>query len=471
MSQYEFKTHPKYDEMKGVWKTCRDAACGQRAIHKGGELYLSKLNGQDDKEYKAYLMRSVFFGATGRTVEGMSGLVFRKAMSVEVPDAVTGWGDNITATGKSLKGFSKQAVNEVITVGRAGILVDFPSVSEGAKPKTKMQSDKMGLRPYLSLYQAEDIIYWETATLNNLKKLFLVDLTEKYYEGGEEKLQVRRLTLEGGHYVQCIYRKVGEKGTWEKHEEFTPQVSGKNMYEIPFYFLAANEPDTEIQDPVIEELAYVNISHYRNSADLENGAHISGLPTPYITGITSSGDEEEDEFYVGSNAAWVISDSDAKVGYLQVGAEGFAALEKLMDRKEGQMAALGARLLAPEKKAAEAAETAQIKKGAETSVLATLVGSVGDQIQKAIKFAVMWAGYDVTDVRFELSKDFMSYPMTPQMLKEWLAAWQSGGVSDLTFYEGLQTGELVAETLGFEEEQQRKEDSVPAIGGDDEDRE
>ncbi len=83
----------------------------------------------------------------------------------------------------------------------------------------------------------------------------------------------------------------------------------------------------------------------------------------------------------------------------------------------------------------------------------------------------MWAGYDVTDVRFELSKDFMSYPMTPQMLKEWLAAWQSGGVSDLTFYEGLQTGELVAETLGFEEEQQRKEDSVPAIGGDDEDRE
>ena len=32
--------HPLYAEMSPVWRECRDAVAGQRAVKNGGELYL-----------------------------------------------------------------------------------------------------------------------------------------------------------------------------------------------------------------------------------------------------------------------------------------------------------------------------------------------------------------------------------------------------------------------------------------------
>lgn len=48
--------HPEYIEFSDVWKRCRDAVAGQRAIQEGGELYLPKLDEQADDAYKTKLL-------------------------------------------------------------------------------------------------------------------------------------------------------------------------------------------------------------------------------------------------------------------------------------------------------------------------------------------------------------------------------------------------------------------------------
>lgn len=458
--------HPQYAAFASVWRTCRDAATGQRSIHAGGELYLPKLSEQTDDQYKAYKARALYFNATGRTVEGMVGLIFRKSPVVEVPKAMESWLEDINHAGKSLYGFVEETLDEIIKVGRGGILIDFPPrpATEAGKAITIDQAQKLSLRPYMAWYCAEDILNWKTGRVGNLTKLVQVFLSEAYDNEGKADIQIRELTILTGSYAQNVWRKrktAAGQDEWYLHETVIPVKSGKPLTEIPFFFLAPREPDADVQAPPIEDLAYINISHYQNSADLENGAHVSGLPTPVFTGVTQG--EDDPKIHLGTGTSILLPDPNSKAEFLHVGSEGFASLEKLMDRKEQQMAAIGARIIAPEKKGIEAAETAQIRRGGESSVLAAIAGSISMVITKALLYMAEWGGI-TGEPRFELNKDYLPAAMDAAMLRELVAAWQSGAISEETFFETLQAGEMVPESLTFEDEKERKADSPPPLG-------
>ncbi|PSL23467.1 DUF4055 domain-containing protein [Dyadobacter jiangsuensis] len=452
--------HPEYDEFSKVWKRCRDAATGQRAIHKGGEEYLPKLEGQSTDEYDKYRSRALYYNATGRTVEGMKGLVFRKKPVLVTPEMMKPWLEDITMTGISFNGLAKKNLEEVMKVGRYGLLVDYPlapQLVEGAS-LTINDAAKMDIRPYIAGYTAENILNWILERVGSKTILTNVFLNEPVLNTAYKK-QIRQLTLQNGYYQQFVWAS-GDKGSWELIQTVTPFMNGKALDWIPFWFSAAEESDGSVQNPPIEDMVYVNISHYQNSADLENGAHVSGLPTPYITGIDAS---DTPKLALGTGTSWQLPNVDSKVGFVHVGADGFATLEKLMDRKENMLAALGARMIAPEKKAAEAAETAGIRRGGENSVLGDIAGTVEMSLQQALAFMAEWGGAK-GDVRFEINKDFLPMPMDAASLTAWVKAWQSGAVSEETFFEALQAGEVVGETLTFEDEQERKADSPPPLG-------
>ena len=461
--------HSEYAEMLPVWNSCRAAKTGQRAVHAGAETYLPRLSGQDNTAYAAYRDRALFFNATGRTVEGMVGLVFRKPPVSVLPEGMKAWESDIDLGGKSLMGFVQNLTEETITVGRGGILVEHTSAPqvEAGTAVTVAEAQKNGLRPYMAYYAGETILNWRRARVGNATKLTNVWLAEKVLasvsKGG---IQIRELKLDGNQYIQVVWVKT-EGDDWVVLETVFPVKNGKPLTDIPFVFIGPKEVDTEVQNPPIEDLVYVNLSHYKNSADIENGAHISGLPTPYVTGInaqTGPDGSPVSSLSIGSNTAWLIPDPNAKVGYLQVGADGFTSLENLMDRKEQQMAALGARMLSPEKKAAEAAETAGIRRGGENSVLASIAGAVSMQVTKALKIMADWAGVESKDISYSLNKDYLPMPMDSSMLTAWVSSWQSGAISEETFFEGLQAGEIVDEGLTFDVEKERKAESGPALG-------
>ena len=448
--------HDDYTDMLETWTACRDAAIGQRAIHKAGDTYLPKLAGQESKDYNAYKGRAQFYGATGRSIKGMKGLVFRIKPVLEVPKGMVEWVEDITLDGKTLNGLAECCLGETLTVARGGLLVDHPKGAQTENPVTVAAARQLGLRPYITLYKAESIRYWKRERVQNVTKLTYLVLAETFDtdEGQEEQLRVLR--LDQGVYTQEVYRK--SKDEWDLYDVITPVMNGSPIDEIPFFFLSPEETGCDVQSPPIEDLVNVNISHYKNSADLEHGAHMSGLPTPYITGI-----DDESPVMLGSATILKIPNPESQVGFMQVGAEGFASIEKLMDRKEQQMAALGARLIAPEKKQVEATETHQIRRGAENSVLASIVGNVERQIVKALEFMALWGGYE-TEIRYELNKDYIPNPMSPAMLKELTAAWQSGAISEQAYFEALQAGEMYGDSVNFEDERERKAETPPALG-------
>jgi hypothetical protein len=195
-----------------------------------------------------------------------------------------------------------------------------------------------------------------------------------------------------------------------------------------------------------------NLSHYRSSADYENGLHWTGVPTPVVIGtIVAAEGKSPDVIQLGSSTALNLSDGgDAK--FLEFKGDGLeGGLGRALDRKEAQMAVLGARILAPEKRQGEAAETAAIHRSGENSVLSALAGAVSKAITRALTIAAAWMGKPDLQVTFTLNTDYLPTPIDAQTLTALVAAWQSGAISLSELFEALVQGEVIRSSKTEEE--------------------
>lgn len=453
--------HPEYDQALPKWRRCRDAMAGQDAVHAAAEAYLPRLTDQEPAEYEAYRDRASFYPAAARTHQGLVGLAFRKPAAIDAPAAAQPLIDDATLTGIPAEMLARLALSEVQEVGRCGVLVEFPQVFE--QPASLAQAGAQNLRPYCSFYKAESIINWREARVGNAMRLTLVVLSELYAIEGqfktEFKQQIRALSLEDGYYVQRLYRK-GEKAWEQIGDDIMPMRSGQRLTEIPFVVFGPSENSMAVQNPPLLSLVDVNLSHYRTTADLEHGAHYTGLPTPFIAGVTL---DDGEKIRIGSSTAITTPHPEAKASFLEFTGQGLGALEKLLDRKEAQMAAIGARMLAPEKIGVEAEGTLELRHNGENSVLAAQVKLVSSGIEQALNYMLWWATI-TGQITFALSTDFLPGRMTAQELEALVGAWQGGAISKQTLFANLQMGEIIEASKTFEDEEAEIGEQPPALG-------
>jgi len=468
-------THHEYDDRQGAWKKMRDVVAGEDTVKNCGSEYLPRLGGQDEDGYRAYKMRASFYNATSRTIDGLSGMVFRKPPQVDVVGPLEDFRDDVTLSDVPLHAFAEQVVEEVLTTARCGGLVDYPRVED--RGLTRAQAERMNLRPFWTLYKAEDILNWRVGLIGNRTQLTQVRLHETVEEPGDDEFtdeqieQIRVLELVDGttedgeptggmRYQQRVFRKNEKTSEWvQEGETIVPLMAGRPLDYIPFIFFGPRDTTPAACKPPLLDLAHINLSHYRTSADLEHGAHFTALPTPFCFGVA----ENEVPDQIGPEALWTSTSSEAQAGMLEYTGQGLEALEKRLDVKESQMAALGARMLEAPKKAAEAADTARIHRTGEISVLASTAQAVSAGLTMMLEIARDWYGA-AGDVRVTLNTDFLPTPMDPQMLTALFQMVQGGRISQQTFFENLQRGEIIAADKTYEDdEEDRANDALAGL--------
>lgn len=443
--------HGDYMAAHPKWVKCRDVVDGEDAVHKAGERYLPKLKGQDAADYASMVQRAPFYNATARTIDGLVGMLFRKDPVVTVPAAMQPMVEDMTLTDCDFDELSEIVAREVIGLGRLGLLVEYPAVEEN--PITVAQAAAQNLRPYVSVYKAETILNWRVQRVNNSMQLTMMTLMESsvvWESEFESKTipQVRALLLEGGKYLQRLYRK-NSKEEWEQFgQDIIPLMKGNALPYIPMVVFGPAHNDVAMQKPPIYDLVTLNLSHYRTTADLEHGAHFTGLPTPVVTGYTA-GDKET--LSIGGSAAWVFPDPQAKASYLEFTGQGLEALEKRLQVKEAGMAAIGARMLAPEKKAAEAQGTVQLRHAGEGAVLGTIADNIEHGFDRILQIMAEWASV-TGQIEVEFNEDFVDTVMTAQDVLALVQAWQAGAMSFETLFWNLKQGELVNGETTIEQE-------------------
>jgi hypothetical protein len=467
-------THKAYDENRYKWQRCRDVIAGRDAIIKnlrtstrytgslyapsftGGD-YLPRLSNQTDAEYMAYQERANFFNATGRTLDAFTGMIFAKDPVTKLPTAIEPYEEDITLSGINLREFSEQVVDQQLAVGRVGIMVDYP---QGLPiDLTVAAAEAMNARPFLRVYECESIINWRTTYVNGVEVLTLVVLSEDievaidtFTTEEEERYRVLELTPEG--YRQRVMNSDGEVLS-----EVYPLMRGSVMRFIPFIILGVNCASDDVQKPPLLDLVDINLAHYRNSADYEHGLHFTGLPTPYVAGVQLA---EGQVLSIGSTAAWVFPDPQAKAEYLEFKGDGLKTLREAMKDKEQRMAVLGARMLADDKRTAEAFGTIELKTAGERSVLASISRTASDSITRALNWVCEWVGAPA-DVTFTLNTDYGAARMQPQMVTALLGAYQNDAMPLSVLFDNFQRGELVNPEMSFDEYEQQIADAGPSF--------
>lgn len=463
----KIEPHKQYAKLLPIWEKCRVTVEGDDSLKAWDSIQTvaPKLSNQQTAEYKAMVGRATLFNASGRTVDGLIGMVTRKPVDVsKMPSLFTPILDDLTLAKDSKVGiddFVANALYEDLVIGRVGYLIERPNVnSEGM---TQAQVAALNLRPYVAEYKAESIIDWRYDRVNNAAQLVMVRLiecVEEWISDIERKdiEQERRLLLVDGVYLQRIYREDG-KGTLQQYgDDIIPLMNGAPLNFIPFIC------DFETTRPPILDLVNINLSHFRTDVDLEHGAHFTAIPTPMFAGFEF---DDSEPFCLGASGGHAATSPDAKAWFLEFQGVGLGTLKEIKEEKKSQMSVLGARFLDAEKNQAEATDTVRIRKSGETSVLAATAQKRARSITRILEIMRDWMGIS-GDVTIELNTDYSDASLTPQQMTALFGMLQGGAISQQTFFYNMKYGEMYEPDLTFEEEQSRIEsqglsiDSTPA---------
>jgi hypothetical protein len=460
-------THREYDRYARTWQKMHDVSGGQERVQQAGEAYLPRLTGQSYEEYDAYLRRSLFLNATGRTIDGLSGLIFRKPPQMDHPSSMDGFMDDVDLQGSPFQAFAENVIEDVLTYGRAGLLTDFPQ-TDGAQ-RTRAEADAMGQRPYWTQYAPQNILDWQTTQMGHRTVLGQVRLWEEVSQpvdefSTEDVEQIRVLELVEGTYQQRLFRKINKDEWRDVTQEVTgqpaivPNVRGRPLNVIPFVFLGPRDLLPHVSKPPLLDLANVNLTHYQVYADYRHFLY-KLAPTPYLFGVN----EDEVPTGVGPDVIWISQNPEAKAGILQADSSGLGDYKQALDDLKADMAVLGARMLAPEKRQVEAAETAAIHRMGENATLSSISQAVSLGLTRALEWAAEWMGANGTQVGVTLNRDFLPVPMDAREIEALLKTWQAGGMSKRTLFDNLQRGEVIDSERTFEDEEADIQDEQPAM--------
>ncbi|HLP30847.1 MAG TPA: DUF4055 domain-containing protein [Geothrix sp.] len=410
--------HPSFAALQGDIVKMRDTTAGEDAVKAAKEKYLPRIGGHDDTEYDAYRNRAMFYGATGRTLEALVGAVCRKAATLHGPeDWVKAYKEDVTGSGVSLNSLVGEMVREILTTKMLGVLVDHN-----------------GTRPFICAYVAENVINILPDGTVVLAETEMVQSAEDRYVLTPQT-NYRELTPTPNGIQVDLWKQDSAGKLVVVDTRFLARRGDASVFRTAPFILA------QIPGMPLLPLAQANLSHYRTTADLENGLHWGGIFTPWVSAQL----DNTTVLKVGGSTAWLLP-TGSTVGMLEVKGDALAALETNKKAKEDLMASLGARLLVAQKKTAETEATARINAGGEGATLSLTVDAVEAALTKALRLMAVWDGRsdaDVESIRCEINRDFVDARLSAQDITAYVGLYQSGAIDLETFLLILQGGEVL----------------------------
>jgi len=445
--------HPEFKQYADTWQRIRDCIAGVDQVKKQGVLYLPQLTDMEPADYQSYKRRAKFVNFTKATTDMLHGFIFKKDPKVLAPDDLDEFIDDCTLGGKPWDQFMKDVVHDIVSMGRRGTLIDW-SQDEN--------------RPYCAPYSAEQIINWKQMRHKGEMLLSLLVLQEDvpapdagpnaFSHESISQWRVYRLDAAAGGngdpIVICDVWQKNERDEFYKVSTEMPSRRGDSLNRIPFVFHGAVNTEPDIDPPPMGDISELNIKHYGLSADLENGRHFCGLPTPYAVCFDI---EEGESMRVGSSLAWTSNNEKAHCGYLEFHGDGLKSLETGIVETEEQLAALGARML-EKQKGDEAYQTVLMRQSGQMAALIGAAETGSDSLTLVLQWAEWWLGTvkepeDLEDlVEVDLNSDFIDVKLQRGEIQEMWQTCMQGGVSRLTFHEFLQKAEVIPADRDLDEE-------------------
>ena len=439
--------HPEYRKFAPRWAVVEDCVAGSDAVKAKGKAYLPMPNEGDNSEenkrrYNQYVQRAVFVNFTSSTLEGVLGMVFRREPEIDLSATLEYLRDNATGSGVSLSQLLRSSISQTIQKGRMGFLVDYPAADSGLSQRDVAG---MGLSANVVKYEAQTIINWQTKSINGTVVLAMIVLSEdfKVYADDGFSWQVkpyhRVLRLDDdGCYRQYVYNDLDAI-----IDIVEPRKADGSKWEfIPFAFCGSTNNDSIIDKSPLYDIANLDISHYRNSADFEESSHVVGQPTPVFAGLTEHWVSEvmKGGVHIGSRGG-VMLPVGGHATLMQVNENSMPMTG--MDKKEMQLVKIGARLIEDRSQGNETVDAARMRYAGQTSKLAVVVGNVEAAINQCLVWAQLFMGGEGESV-IKLNREYYDRRLDAQTIMAEIALFDRGLIAKTDLRTSLRSGGHIA---------------------------
>ena len=405
------------------WKLIEHALEGESAIKAAGITYLPcpvSFKGKEQGDaYRDYKMRARFPAYLAPSVSAMMGVMHGQEVSYQLPRGMEKLKENIDGEGRSLERFHELLTRELLTYGRAGILVD-------AKPDARRGE----LSTYLSIYKANKIINWDN-------DFYVLDESGMQRDGfgwtNVERYRVLRLVE--GSYTQGLY----DKSVGQEEPGLQQEIAAANPWRdaiprVPFTIANWHGLTNDIKAPPLIQVANEAVSAYQLNADLRLQLFMTGQATLVITGT------ETTDIEVGPSAViFLPASADVKADAKYVEPSG-AGIQAHMDHiaqvgEEAQRA--GARLFS-EAPANESGEAKRLRYRSETATLKGILNVSCAAIERALRDAAMFLNIQGQDqIVVTPPETLIDSVMTPELANALRHGIETGIISNETYYEIL----------------------------------
>lgn len=436
---------------------------GTTAMRAARTTYLPQFSKESAPAYDVRLKASWLFNGYRKTVKDMTGRVFSKSVEIsEGDDRLKEWADNIDMQGRDLSTFARQVFEDGMSgPGINYIMVDAPQ-REGTV--TQAAAIAQNLRPYMVHLKVEDVLGWRAETIANVTTLTQIRIAEKiatrdpldeFKEASVDQIRVLD-RLETGVQTR-LYRKSAKDAKWAMEGQATVNTAIKEITVVPFY---ANRTGFFTGEPMLDDLADINIAHWQSQSDQRNILHYARVPILFGAGMDAKA-----SITIGATEAVMATDSQATLQWVEHTGKSIEAGRQDLKDLEFQMETFGLQLLTARANAQTATGEA-LDANKETSQLAMTADALKDALEQALEWMGMYGGFDAP-VEVEVNKDFGVSFMTAQEVSALLQAVKDGALSRESFLKELiRRGALRSDLDADEEADRIAEDDI--AGSDDE---
>lgn len=448
----------------------REVAGGTKTMRAAGEKYLPQHPMETSKKHKDRVRIAVAFNATGRTISGITGKVFRRdpVLSEDMDAGIQVATENIDRRGHKLAVFMHRVGALALRDGHSWVHIDAPR--EGLVATRKQEAD-VGIRPYWISVKKRQAINWRYDVRAGEPVLTMFAYRESVTRPsgafGEKVVEAVRVlrempsgdgTLVMGELWEFDPDAEDVEKKWRRTEWYpvaTPTV--------PVVFVPAGPTDEPyMTEPPLRDLAYEQIEHYRVRSDRQKSMTFSSIAVPWVFGKEVTDETGVSKVKWGSDGMMLINDPDATAGVLESQGFGLDATKDELTTIETRMASLGLQMLVRPSGVQgsdnRTTATSDIMRASEADAAIVLFA---DALETATNHALrVHASYNKKRPEsgtVAFSRDFHEQVMDPALLRVLLELVASDYLSLDTLWAMLIEGELLPEEFVPEEERSRIE--------------
>lgn len=445
-----------HEALADTWAMIQTIRGGAKAVRDAGVRYLPKHPKESEAEYDRRRRSAPWRPEFEDAVRSISSKPFAKPVQLmgEPSREMQAIAEDVDGRGNNLHTFSRDLFEDAVSLGAAGILVEFPAI-EG----TMADQRQAGARVYWCAVAADEIVALRTERQGAREVVTHLRLRETgvEYDGFEEKEVERIRQFEPGRWV--LYRLVreGARKEWIVEREGALPVA-----EVPFVLFTTNDRQgAQYTRPPLLDLAEMQLELFRFMSGEEQIYTMAGAPMLTANGMAAPDDGSEVE--VGPGRILFAPGAEGITtgwAYVQPDAANLTAITEKAGKIITDMRRLGMQPMLPGTGDVTATATGVEAAKAHSAVQSWAL-DLKDALEQAFRLTAA-RSRSTEQVEVSVNTDFAVGLYGAEEVRVLLDARKGGYISEETFWDELARRGVLGPAFDKDEERDRLEAEEPA---------